>query len=63
MTTLGDAVYVARMRLRYGETGQNDIACVGGDFDMDGYFTVNDAVFVAMAQFGLAIYEWQKIER
>ena len=50
---------VANARLTYGETGVSSIACLGGDFDGDGSFTINDAAFVAMAQFYKAKLPWQ----
>jgi len=56
--TLGDAVYIASMRLQYGITGVNTIECMSGDFDGDGSFTLNDAAHVAMAQFDKALLPW-----
>ena len=37
---LGDAVHIANARLAYGATNVNPIACLKGDFDSDGYFSV-----------------------
>ena len=55
---MGDAVVIATARLTYGKTGVNPITCLGGDFDGDGYFTLNDAAQVAEAQFGMAYLPW-----
>jgi hypothetical protein len=58
--SLGDAVFVAHKRLEYGITHINPISCVGGDFDSDGSFTINDASRVAEAQFNKYFLPWQK---
>lgn len=51
-------MWVAIARLQYGATGQNPVKCMGGDFDEDGLFTVNDASFVAQVQFDLKHFPW-----
>jgi hypothetical protein len=60
---LGDAVFIAIMRLEYGATGVNPLTCVSGDFDSDGSFTLNDAAYVAEAQFNKALLPWDKRRR
>jgi len=48
------------MRLQFGNTGVNPIACIGGDFDQDDSFTLNDASHVAEAQFNSAFLPWEE---
>ena len=62
-SALGDAVFVANARLDYGKYGVNSMSCLGGDFDSDGSFTLNDAAQVAEAQFGMAYLPWHAARR
>ena len=39
------------------------MSCLGGDFDSDGSFTLNDAAQVAEAQFGMAYLPWHAARR
>jgi len=45
--------------MTFGLTGVNTMACMQGDFDGDGSFTINDAAHIAEAQFGKARLPWQ----
>ena len=55
-------MYIAAERLQFGLTGVNSVRCRGGDFDGDGFFTLNDAAHVAQAIFGVAAMPWEVLE-